>query len=165
MSPYTSSVETCTSRMPACRAWSSSTWVPSTSVTMNSAGPRIERSTCDSAAKLTIASQPAAACCDRLGIGDVALVEVVLDAVEVRAVARVGELVEHDDLVARRGETAHEMRADEAGAAGDEDAHRETELAVTGRAAQAQPMRRRHSRRPSRQWGSSGAPFSERSTE
>ena len=37
---------------------------------------------------------------DRVGVGDVALVELVLDALEVRAVARVGELVEDDDLVA-----------------------------------------------------------------
>ena len=90
---------------------------------MNSAGPRIERSTCVSAAKLTIASQPAAAVATASGIGDVALVELVLDALEVRAVAGVGQLVEHDDLVAGRREPPHEVRADEAGAAGDEDAH------------------------------------------
>ena len=80
----------------------------------------IERSTCDSAAKLTIASQPAAACATASGSAMSPCVELVLDAVEVRAVAGVGQLVEDDDLVARRREPAHEVRADEAGAAGDE---------------------------------------------
>ena len=93
---------------------------------MNSAGPRIERSTCVSAAKLTIASQPCGRPRDRVGVGDVALMELVLDALEVRAVAGVGQLVEHDDLVAGRRETANELRADEPGAAGDEHAHRAT---------------------------------------
>ena len=37
---------------------------------------------------------------DGLRVGDVALVELVLDALEVRPVAGVGELVEHDDLLA-----------------------------------------------------------------
>ena len=68
---------------------------------MNSAGPMIERSTCVSAAKLTIAVAAARPPRDRLGIGDVALVELVLGALEVVAVPRVGELVEDDDLVAR----------------------------------------------------------------
>ena len=147
---------------------------------MNSAGPRIERSTCVSAAKLTIASQPAAACATAR-VGDVALVELVVDAGEVRAVAGVGQLVEDDDLVPRLREAADEVRADEAGAAGDEDAHRAnarsiavTRLARTGATELAprdagsaassrivdQRNRARHSRRPSRQCGSSGAPFS-----
>ena len=43
---------------------------------------------------------------DRVGIHDVAVVELVLEAVEVRAVAGVGELVEDDDLVACRDEAA-----------------------------------------------------------
>ena len=51
---------------------------------------------------------------DRVGVGDVALVELVLDALEVRAVAGVRQLVEDGDLVARRGEPAHELGADEA---------------------------------------------------
>src|SRR5262245_25353857 len=46
--------------MPASRAYESRTYVPSTSVSTNSAAPRIERSTWVSAAKLTIASAPAA---------------------------------------------------------------------------------------------------------
>ena len=83
----------------------------------------IERSTCDSAAKLTIASHPVAAVADRVGVGDVALVELVLHPGEVRRIARVGELVEHDDPVAGRGEAVHEVGADEPGAAGDEHAH------------------------------------------
>ena len=90
---------------------------------MNSAGPMIERSTCVSAAKLTIASTALGRPRDRVGVGDVALVELVLDSLEVRAVARVRELVEDDDLVARLGEPAHELRADEARAAGDQHAH------------------------------------------
>ena len=93
---------------------------------MNSAGPRIERSTCVSAAKLTIASQPRGRRRDRVGVGDVALVELVLDALEVGAVAGVGQLVEDDDLVAGGGEPPDEVRADEPGAAGDEDAARVT---------------------------------------
>ena len=85
---------------------------------------------------------------DRVRVGDVALVELVLDAFEVRAVARVGQLVEDDDVVAARGEATDEVRADEPGAAGDENPHR-----LTGYRSRC-----RHSRRPSRQCGSSGAP-------
>ena len=47
--------------MPVSRAASSRTKVPNTSVRMNSPGSSIERSTCDSAAKLTTASQPSSA--------------------------------------------------------------------------------------------------------
>ncbi len=63
---------------------------------------------------------------DRVGVGDVALVELVLDAFEVRAVARVRELVEDDDGVAVRCQTAREGRADEARSACHENAHRGT---------------------------------------
>ena len=62
----------------------------------NSCGPRIERSTWVSAAKLTMASHPAAARATASGRrcpSD----EFVLDAVEIGRVARIGELVEHDD--------------------------------------------------------------------
>ena len=62
--------------------------------------------------------------CDRVGIGDVALVELVLDAFEIRPIARVRQLVENDDVVPAGHEAPHEVRADEAGAAGDENAHR-----------------------------------------
>ena len=65
---------------------------------------------------------------DGVRVGDVALVELVLDAVEIRPVAGVRQLVEHDDLVARAREPPREMRADEAGAAGDENAHRVSRL-------------------------------------
>ena len=55
-------------------------------------------------------------------LSDVAVVE--LDVVrQVRAVPGVRELVEHDDLVAAAQQALDEMRADEAGAAGDEDLH------------------------------------------
>ena len=109
--------------MPCWRAWSSSTCVPSTSVRMNSAGPMIERSTCVSAAKLTIASAPVGSTRNGASVGDVALVEVVLDPLEIRPVAGVGELVEHGDLVAGPDEPADELRADEARSAGDEHTH------------------------------------------
>ena len=57
--PYTSSVDTCTTRsMPARRQASSSAWVPSTLVMTNGAAPATERSTWDSAAKCTTASCP-----------------------------------------------------------------------------------------------------------
>src|SRR3954454_12387903 len=57
MDPYTSSVETCTNFVnlvdsAACNR----VWVPSTLVSTKSAPPRIDRSTCDSAAKCTTAS-------------------------------------------------------------------------------------------------------------
>ena len=61
---------------------------------------------------------------DRVGIADVALEELDVGALEVGAIAGVGQLVEDDDVLARCGETLREMRADEAGAAGDEHAHR-----------------------------------------
>jgi hypothetical protein len=60
-SPYTSSVDTCTSRCPLSRTCSSSTWTPWKFVCPNSSAERTDRSTCVSAAKLTIASQPRAA--------------------------------------------------------------------------------------------------------
>ena len=63
---------------------------------------------------------------DCLGVGDVALVELVLDAFEVRAVARVRELVEDDDRVAIRRETSRRSRADEARATCHENPHRGT---------------------------------------
>ena len=77
--------------------------------------------------------------------------ELVLDAVEVRPVARIGELVENDDLLAVHGKPPGEVRADEPGAAGDEDLHA--------------PSLARHSASPSRQCGSSGPPRSLRTTE
>ncbi len=61
---------------------------------------------------------------DRLGIADVALDELELRALEVRRIPRVGELVQHDHLVAGRGQPLREVRADEARAAGHQDSHR-----------------------------------------
>ena len=93
-------------------------------------------------------------------------------------IARVRQLVEHDDLVAAGGEPPDEVRADEAGTAGDENAHSHRVpraqairlgRAASGRsswsAASSTRSAARHSARPSRQCGSSGAPFSLRSTE
>jgi hypothetical protein len=89
---------------------------------------------------------------DVRGLGDVAVVERHVGR-EVGAVARVRELVEDDDVVPLGEQPLHEMRADEARATGDQDFHaREGSFA-------------RHSLRPTRQCGSSGAPFSLRSTE
>jgi hypothetical protein len=53
------------------------------------------------------------------GVGDVAVDEAVLDALEVGEVARVGELVEDDDVLACGSEPAHEVAADEARPTGD----------------------------------------------
>ena len=97
--------------------------MPSTSVWTNSCGPRIERSTWVSAAKLTTASQPARGPGDGVRVGDVADDELGARALEIGGVAGVRQLVEDDDVVAACDEPPHEMRADEAGAAGHEDAH------------------------------------------
>jgi hypothetical protein len=57
--PYTSSVDTCRNLPTLARsAASSSTWVPSTLVVTNGVAPRMDLSTCDSAAKCTTASWP-----------------------------------------------------------------------------------------------------------
>src|SRR3712207_6938164 len=57
--PYTSSVETCTTRRTECRSDASNTcWAPSTLVSTNPAAPVMERSTWDSAAKFTTTSCP-----------------------------------------------------------------------------------------------------------
>ena len=61
---------------------------------------------------------------DGLGVADVALDQLDPRAVEVRRVARIGQLVEHAHVVARGPEPFGEVRADEAGATGDEHAHR-----------------------------------------
>jgi hypothetical protein len=56
------------------------------------------------------------------GLRDVAVVELDLGG-QVRAVPGVRQLVEHDDLVPGAEQPFHEVRADEAGAAGDENLH------------------------------------------
>ncbi len=58
---------------------------------------------------------------DRALVLDRAVDELVLDVVEVLAAPGVGELVEHDDVVAVIAHAdAHEVRADEARAAADQ---------------------------------------------
>ena len=79
---------------------------------------------------------------DVLRHGDVAVVE--LDAVgQVGAVPGVGQLVEDDDVLAGAEQPLDEVRADEAGAAGDEDPHAGKvsggPLAPVGRRAAARP--------------------------
>ena len=151
---------------------------------MNSAAPRIERSTCVSAAKLTTASQPSPASATASASQMSPSTSRTSQPVEVRRVAGVGELVEHDHVLAGREQALDEVRADEAGAACDEDPHRpkasgRVRSATTGvrhRISSRGKVPRleqypassaaRHARRPSRQCGSSGAPSrSERSTE
>ena len=105
--------------------------MPSTSVWTNSSGPRIDRSTWVSAAKLTIASHPAAARATASRIGDVSLEELVLDALEIRGIPGVGQLVEDCHLGALSGKPAHEVGADEPGPSGNEDAHRTRVPAVS----------------------------------
>ncbi|GAB3957950.1 hypothetical protein GCM10027614_74420 [Micromonospora vulcania] len=57
--PYTSSVETCTTRPTPLRAQAARRWCePITLVSKNGAGSSMDRSTCDSAAKCTTASCP-----------------------------------------------------------------------------------------------------------
>ena len=143
--------------------------MPSTSVWTNSCGPenravdvRLGGEVDDRVAALRRRG-------DRVRVGDVALLELVLDALEVRPVPGVRQLVEDDDLVPAASEAADEVRADEAGAAGDEHAHRRTErligdcrlpggsAAIRRRAIAINPQMSRHSRRPSRQCGSCGA--------
>ena len=66
---------------------------------------------------------PLARLCDRLGVGDVPLVELVRHVEEVLSVARVGQLVEDDDGVTCRSEAASDVAADESTGSGNEDAH------------------------------------------
>ena len=96
----------------------------------------MERSTWVSAAKLTMASTPSAAAVDRLSVADVGLDEAVAGVVghdeQVVQVARVGELVQVDDLE-RRDAGQHapdEGAADEAGAAADEELRRQGAVGV-----------------------------------
>ena len=49
--------------------------------------------------------------------------ELAVDALEVRRIPGIGQLVEHDDVVAGGDEALDEVAADEAAAAGDENAH------------------------------------------
>ncbi len=102
--------------------------MPSTFVVTNSEAPSsIDFSTCDSAAAFTITSTPRTISLDELRVADVAVDEgeplVPDDVREVVEVARVRERVERHDLVRRRlQQVADEVRRDEAGPAGDEDA-------------------------------------------
>src|SRR6185503_1319257 len=61
---------------------------------------------------------------DGLRVGDVADDEIDPGPLQIGGIAGVRELVEDDDVVAARDQPSDEVRADEAGAAGDEHAHR-----------------------------------------
>ena len=103
---------------------------------MKSCGPLMERSTCVSAAKLTTASAPRSAspttAASQMSPVHEGVAGVVLDVAQVLEVAGVGELVEVDDLdVVVLGEhVAHEVGADEAGAAGDHESHADPSLSA-----------------------------------
>ena len=131
----------------ACRARSSGRSAP---------GSTTARLLCDSAAKFTTVSIPSSrsVVSRELAVADVALDEhdPVLDRREVRPVARVGQEVVDDDVVVRvvLEPVVDEVRADEAGAAGDEKSHRAEGYAIA--------LVEAGSARPSRQCGSTGAP-------
>ena len=98
--------------------------MPTAWVWTNASGSAIERSTWVSAAKLTTASTPVERAADRVGVLDAGLDQLDVEVGEVLAPAGVGELVEHDDVVAVVGDAlAGEVRADEPGAAADEQLH------------------------------------------
>ena len=104
--------------------------MPSACVVTNASGSAIERSTCVSAAKLTIASGAAARSRRRPPRGSSIAPRTkrkrgsLGEVVEVLLAPGVGELVEHRHLVAVLEQAlAHEGRADEAGAAADEQFH------------------------------------------
>ena len=61
---------------------------------------------------------------DGIAVGDVALDELDVRPFEIRSIARVGELVENDDLVSTGCESLRAVGADEAGSACDQDSHR-----------------------------------------
>ena len=123
--------------------------MPTTLVITKSAAPRIERSTWLSAAKWTTASTSPISRSTRPRSQDVALHEraarlVLAHGGEVLDVARVGELVEHHDLVGLgtapgAGEHgAHVVAADEPGTTGHQQSHR----------CPSRSRRTRHSRVP-----------------
>ena len=101
---------------------------------------------CDSAAKLTTTSISCSRSdvLDDVQVGDVRLDErnALLGAVEVRPVSRVGQEVERDDRVVGMPlePVVDEVRADEAGRAGDEDPHGVT--SYLPHASLQQPSRR-----------------------
>ena len=121
------------SRRPAARASSrsaacSSAKVPTTLVWMNSPGPSIERSTWLSAARCmtTSGAKLSNSLAHLRRVRDVGAHEGVARIVrhgrERVEIARIGELVDDQHLMRRvADEVAHHRRADEAGAAGDED--------------------------------------------
>ena len=111
------------------RAASARVWVPSTLVRKNRAGSRMARLLWDSAAKLTMTSISCSArvLATTVQVADVALDEgdPVLDVGQVGPVAGVGQHVEghHRVLGVVLDPVPDEVRADEAGAAGDEQSH------------------------------------------
>ena len=111
------------------RAASARVWVPITLVWKNRVGSRMARLLWDSAAKLTITSISCSArvAVTAVEVADVALDEgdPVLDVVQVRPVAGVGEHVEghHGVVGVALDPVADEVRTDESGTAGHEKSH------------------------------------------
>ena len=111
-----------------------------TPVDRNASGSRIERSTCDSAAKLTTASAAATSGPTTAGsamspwtnVEPGGHLGIVADRCEVGLVAGVGQLVEDGDPrpVAPAEQVPDVARADEPGTAGDEDVTERARLAV-----------------------------------
>jgi hypothetical protein len=96
--------------------------VPITCVRANASPSAIERSTCDSAAKVDDRVAASDELAHERAVLDRADDEVGVGAGEVLAPPGVGELVEHDELVLG-AEEAHVGRADEAAAACHEQPH------------------------------------------
>ena len=117
---------------------------------MNGSGSWSELSTCDSAAKCTTMSHSLTSRSTSARVADVAVheLDLVLDRLQALAVARVGQRVEHDHLVL--GVVAHrvvdEVRADEAGGAGDEQLHDASTSRRVRWASEALLPRRQHGR-------------------
>ena len=139
-SPYTSSVDTCTSRDARLANVLEQHLRPAELGAAEVLGG--EDRAVDVGLGGEVDDRVAAARCARDvgGLRDVAVVELDVRR-QIRAVARVRQLVEHDDVVARREQALDEMRADEARAACDEDPHRRKvsarRPAAGGRAAPA----------------------------
>ena len=118
--------------------------MPTACVVTNASGSAIERSTCVSAAKFTTASTPCDRGGDRVGVLDAGVHELDVEAREVLAPPGVRELVEHDDVVAVVAQAhAHEGRADEAGAAADEQLHDTATRVARYSASPSLPRRQR----------------------
>ena len=111
--------------------------VPSTLTALEVSGSCTERGTEPSAPRWKTISAPRIGVVHALVAPQLALDDLDVEAVEVLAVAG-REVVEHAHLVAALEQRAHEVRADEAAAAGDEDARHQA-TASTWKFANSEP--------------------------